>query len=138
MKHYLTNRNSDFGFDLFNAMDDFFAPVFSGRERYMNTDIKENENGYELSVDLPGFDKKDLSLTLKDGYLTVSAKRNDVDGEKDNYLRRERKVELSRSYYVGKDIAEDDINAKYVNGTLTLSVPKKEPKQPEQKTIRIE
>ena len=136
MKHYLTNRDSDFGFDLFNMMDDFFAPVFSGNSRYMSTDVKENDKEYIISIDLPGFEKEDLSLSLHDGYLTVSAKRED-DG-KDKYLRRERKIELSRSYYVGKSVTENDIKAKYQNGTLSLNIPKIESSTPERKMIKID
>lgn len=137
MKHYLTNRTSDFGFDLFDMMDDFFAPVFTTNNRYMSTDVKENDKEYVLSIDLPGFDREDLSLTLKDGYLTVSAKRGENEENTDKYLRRERKMEVSRSYFVGKDITEDDVNAKYLNGTLTLTVPKAEKKTIEPKTIKI-
>ena len=136
MKHYLTNRTSNFGFDLMDMMDDFFAPVFNTSSRYMSTDVKENDKEYTLYIDLPGFEKEDLSLSLKDGYVTVSAKKSGEDN--DTYLRRERKMELSRSYFVGKDITEDDVKAKYVNGTLTLTVPKAEKKIPETKTIRIE
>jgi HSP20 family molecular chaperone IbpA len=127
----------NFGFDLFDMMDDFFAPTIRSRANYMTTDVKETENGYLLSVDLPGFDKNDLSLTLKDGYLTVSAKREENE-DNDKYLRRERKMEMSRSFFVGKDLDEKDITAKYVNGTLELGVPKVSPKANEQKTIRID
>lgn len=136
MKHYLTSRPLDFGFDFMGMMDDFFAPIRT-HNSYMTTDVKENENGYVLSVDLPGFDKKDLSLTLKDGYLTVSAKREQND-DGSNFLRRERKMELSRAFYVGKDVTEDEITAKYVNGTLELNVPKASPEANVQKTIRID
>lgn len=137
MKHYLSTRPMNFGFDLFDMMDDFFAPTIRSRANYMTTDVKETENGYLLSVDLPGFDKNDLSLTLKDGYLTVSAKREENE-DNDKYLRRERKMEMSRSFFVGKDLDEKDITAKYVNGTLELGVPKVSPKANEQKTIRID
>ena len=63
MKHYLTNRTSNFGFDLMDMMDDFFAPVFNTSSRYMSTDVKENDKEYTLYIDLPGFEKEDLSLS---------------------------------------------------------------------------
>ena len=137
MRNFLTNRNSDFGFDLFNVFDDFFVPTFTGGNRYMNTDIKESDNGYELSIDMPGFDKSDLTLTLKDGYLTVSANKAQKD-EDGAYLKRERKMQCSRSYFVGKDVTEEDVKAKYLNGTLVLGIPKKQAKISEPKSIAIE
>lgn len=138
MRNFLTNRNSDFGFDFFNVFDDLFTPTLGRSNRYMSTDIKETDKGYELSIDMPGFDKSDLALTLKDGYLTVSANKVDKDENDKSYLRRERKMECSRSYYVGKDVTEDDVKAKYLNGTLFLEVPKKQPKINEPKKIEIE
>ncbi len=138
MKHYLTNRSNGFGFDIFDAMDDFFAPVFRTKESRMSTDVKETDAGYELSIDMPGFDKSELTLTLNDGYLTVSANKAEKDGDDKSYIRRERKMSYSRSYFVGKDVTEDDIKAKYLNGTLTLDIPKKAEKEKAPKTIAIE
>ena len=137
MKHYLTRSPNGFGFDLFDMMDDFFAPISKARERQMSTDVKETETGYELSIDMPGFDKSELSLTLNDGYLTVSANKVEKDEDK-SFLRRERKMSCSRTYYVGKDVTEDDVKAKYLNGTLTLDIPKAQPKEKTIKTITID
>ena len=137
MKHYLTSRPNGFGFDLFDMMDDFFAPISKVRERQMSTDVKETETGYELSIDMPGFEKNELSLTLNDGYLTVSANKVEKD-EDGSYVRRERKMSCSRTYYVGKDVTEDDVKAKYLNGTLTLDIPKAQPKEKTIKTITID
>lgn len=140
MRNYLSKRNNDLSFSRFfdDAFDDFFKPVFYGvRECSMKTDIKENENGYELMVDMPGFEKKDIALSLNNGYLTVEAKREERE-ENENFVRRERNFSCSRSFYVGDSVTEDDIKAKYNNGTLSLSVPKKEKKELQKKNIEIE
>lgn len=132
MKNYLTRKNDadlDFGF-WGNPFNDFFKPLFYGEENgTMNTDVRETENGYELSVDMPGFEKENISVTLNGGYLTVEAKREEKDDNKKNYLRRERSFSCSRSYYVGDSVTETDIKAKYNNGTLVVNVPKQEEKQ---------
>ena len=99
----------------------------------MKTDIKEMKDGYELEIDLPGFKKDEVTAELKDGYLTVSAAKG-LDEEEDDkktgrYIRRERYAgTLSRSFYVGDAVSEEDIHAKYEDGILKLSVPKKAPK----------
>ena len=139
MKNYLTRAGSnDWGWGLFDKMfDDFFKPTFYRESASMRTDVKETENGYELSVDMPGFEKQDINLTLNDGYLTVEAKREEKQ-ESDNYIRRERSCSYSRSYYVGDAVTEEDVKAKYDKGILTLSVPKKDKKEIPAKTIEIE
>jgi len=112
----------------------------------MKTDIKEHEHGYELEVSLPGYKKEDIHAELKDGYLTIQAattKNNDQKDEKTgNYIRRERySGSCSRSFYVGKDITQEDIKAKYENGILVLAIPKKDQKKveaEEKKYIAIE
>lgn len=138
MRNYLQRRENDpFNLSLFDAFDDFFAPTFSRRAKWvMATDIKENENGYQLSVDMPGFDKQDISLNLKDGYLTIEAKKEEKEDGK--YLRQERHCSCSRSYYVGENITEEDVKAKYINGTLEIDLPKKDKKAIETKNIEIE
>lgn len=132
MKNYLTRRNNEgdlFG-DWFNGFDDFFAPAYYAKAGEMRTDVKENEKDYEIKVDMPGFDKKDINLTLKDGYLTLSANREDKE-EDGKYVRRERKMSCSRSFYVGDAVKAEDVKAKYENGTLIFNVPKTEEKKPE-------
>lgn len=139
MRNYLQRRRDDnpFNFSLFDAFDDFFAPTFNTQAKgVMATDIKENDQGYQLLVDMPGFDKQDITLSLKDGYLTIEAKKEEKEDEK--YLHQERYCSCSRSYYVGDTITEDDVKAKYVNGTLEIDVPKKDKKAIETKTIEIE
>jgi HSP20 family molecular chaperone IbpA len=110
----------------------------------MKTDIREHENGFELDIDLPGYKKEDVKAQLKDGYLTISAEtkqNNDEKDEKGKFIRRERFYgTCSRSFYVGEDITEQDIKAKFEDGILKVSVPKKEakPEVEENKYIAIE
>ena len=111
--------------------------------RVMKTDLKEHEDGYELSVDLPGFKKDQIQLQLSNGYLTVSAAKGVEEEEKDKkgrLVHQERfSGSMSRSYYVGENLEEEDIKAKFENGVLTLDFPKVEQKKlPERKTIQIE
>ena len=111
--------------------------------RVMKTDLKEHEDGYELSVDLPGFKKDQIQLQLNNGYLTVSAAKGIEEEEKDKegrLVHQERFAgSMSRSYYVGENLEEEDVKAKFENGVLTLSFPKAEQKKlPERKTIQIE
>ena len=103
----------------------------------MSTDIKETEKGYQLAIDMPGFNKEELSLTLNDGYLTVSATKNDTTDD-DAFIRRERKMSCTRTYFVGKDVSEEDVKAKYQNGTLMLDIPKIQAKEKAVKTITID
>ncbi len=138
MRNFLTRRNQDYGMSIFDAFDDLFKPTFfSGSSNRMRTDIKETENGYELKIDMPDFDKKDINLSLDNGYLTVEAKKEERE-DNDKYIHRERSFSCSRSYYVGSNIVEEDIKAKYENGTLSLSVPKNDKKQIEKKNIQID
>ena len=139
MRNYLTNRNFN-TFDIFDDIfDNFFKPTtFSNKVGNMRADIKENEKEYELAVDLPGFEKKDINLTLNDGYLTISAKTEQKEEDNKNYIRRERVCSYQRSFYVGDVISEEDIKAKYNNGTLTLNIPKLERKEIPHKHIEID
>ena len=121
--------------------DDFYMPsVFGGKndplygkhaKNVMKTDVRETDNSYELDIDLPGFKKEDVSLKLDGGYLTISASKGLEKDEKEKkdgkYIRRERyEGQCSRSFYVGDAVTEQDISAKFENGTLKLTVPKKE------------
>ena len=139
MRNYLQRRNNDFfGLDFFSdVFDGFFAPSVVRSHDNMRTDVKETEKAYELAVDMPGFDKKDITVELKDGYLTVSASKQEKE-EDGKYVRRERSYSCSRSYYVGDGVTENDVKAKYNNGTLNLFVPKKEIKQIQGKNIEID
>ena len=131
-----------------NVFDDFFDFPSMPRQQQaisvMKTDVREHENGYELDVDLPGIKKENVQVKLEDGYLTISAstaQNNDEKDKKGSYIRRERfSGSYSRSFYVGEEVKETDIKAKFDNGVLQLSIPKPEalPKQPESKYIAIE
>lgn len=119
----------------------FFGGLTS-RAATMKTDIKEQDNGYELSVELPGFAKDDLSVELKDGYLTVSASKTENKDQKDEdgkYIRRERyQGSCRRSFYVGTNLTQDDVHAKFEDGVLKLTIPKKtETPEQERKAIEI-
>ena len=139
--------------DLF---DDFFDfPTFRDFDRadrklygkhangLMKTDVRENDGNYELDIDLPGFKKDEISLTLDNGYLIVGAAKTVNEDEKDSkgkMLRQERySGAMQRSFYVGDGINENDVKAKFEDGVLSLTFPKeKEPEIPEKKTIMIE
>lgn len=129
-----------------SLLDDFFGdPNGSGRHhmRYaapsnsiMKTDIKEAENDYEINIDLPGYKKEDVQAELKDGYLVITAKNESSTEDTDNkeYIRRERFYgTCSRSFYVGKDVRQEDISARFENGVLIMNVPKHVEKPVEEK-----
>ncbi|MBQ2922107.1 MAG: Hsp20/alpha crystallin family protein [Tyzzerella sp.] len=145
---------SIFGENLFDEFfDDFFDfPVFDdpamkkakkklyGRHaaNMMKTDVKEQDDHYEVDIDLPGFKKDELSLELKNGYLMINAAKGLDKEEKEEktgrFVRRERYAgSMSRSFYVGEGIRQEDIHAKYESGVLRLSIPK-----PEERKTQIE
>ena len=133
---------SIFGENLFDDFMDFpFDDDFWGRrnplygknaKRMMKTDIRETDGSYELDVDLPGFKKDEIKASLENGYLTISAAKGLDKDEKDKdgkYIRQERYAgAMSRSFYVGDEVTQEDIKAKYEDGILKLSIPKKEKK----------
>ena len=143
-----------FGENLLDVFDDFDRDFFCGfgrpehvlygknASRLMKTDVKETDEGYEGDVDLPGFTKDEIKLELNNGYLTISTEKSleKKDEKKGKVLRQERySGTMQRSFYVGSSITEEDIKAKYENGVLSLTLPKKEAKKvPEKKTILIE
>lgn len=105
---------------------------------FMRTDVKELEDTYELSIDLPGFSKEDIAAEIKDGYLTISVTRDSEDQEEKDgvYIRRERySGSMSRSFYVGEEMTEEDVKAKFNNGILSIEIPKEMPKKEEVKRI---
>lgn len=127
MKHYLQNRNNNY--DLFDAFDDFFKPMFFDESKDLRTDIKETDTSYELDMELPGYAKNEIKISLENGYLNVNATKQKKEENGKKYLRREISESTSRSYYVGTDVTRDQIKAKFGNGMLTLTVPKAAPKQ---------
>lgn len=130
--------------DPFDILSDVEAAIPKPAPLLMRTDIKESDTGYELSIDLPGCKKEDISAEIKDGYLRVSASREAESEEKDEqgtFIRKERfSGKTSRNFYVGDDISEDDIKAKFEDGVLRINVPKKEEKPvvEEKKSITID
>ena len=140
-----------------NLFDDFFDDFPMPREfrnmdrrlygknaaREMKTDVREHEDHFEVDIDLPGFKKDEITLTLENGYLTVGAAKGvnkDETDKKGKVIRQERYAgSLQRSFYVGDNLTEQDITARFENGVLSLSVPKAEAKKvPEKKAIMIE
>ena len=136
-----------------NMFDDFFSDPFGmmvpqtrdalyskHAKNLMKTDTRETEDSYELDVDLPGFKKDEVSIDLKDGYLTISAAKGldkDEEDKKGKYIRQERYAgACSRSFYVGKGVEPGEIGAKFENGILEISVPK-ETKKPEVKSTSV-
>ena len=138
-----------------NLFDDFFDdnfgmyPMWNGRnhlygkhaKNLMKTDVRETEDTYEVDVDLPGFKKDELSVELKDGYLTISAAKGldkDEQDKKGKYIRQERYAgACSRSFYVG-DVKPEEVSAKYEDGILKLTMPKQvKREQPKSSSIAI-
>ena len=141
--------------DLFDDFGDVFefSPAFRKQvaaARNISSDIKELADGYQIEMELPGFSKEEVKAQLKDGYLTITAEHNAENKEENNeegqkkeavkYIRRERYYgKCQRRFFVGKNLTEEDINAKFENGILTMYVPKEVKKpQVEEKFITIE
>lgn len=131
-----------------NLFDDFFDSSFPfyddkalrnaekklyGRkaEHLMKTDIKETDDGYEMMIDLPGFKKEEVKVSLENGYLTISAEKGldkeEQDKKTGHYIRKERYAgACTRSFYVGDGVTTDDIKGEFKHGILSLNIPKKE------------
>lgn len=141
--------------DLFDDFGDVFefSPAFRKQVAAtgnISSDIKELADGYQIEMELPGFAKEEVKAQLKDGYLTITAEHSAENKEENNeesqkkeavkYIRRERYYgKCQRSFFVGKNVTEEDINAKFENGILTMYVPKEVKKpQVEEKFITIE
>ncbi len=141
---------SIFGENLFDDWMDFSFPSIdkalygNHSQNVMKTDIRDTDQEYQLDIEMPGFKKEDIKAELKDGYLTIQAQRNQDRDEKDDkgrYIRRERySGSCQRRFYVGREITQEDIRARFDNGILKLTVPKREslPKTEENHYIAIE
>ncbi len=127
-----------------SLFDDFFTDYTPDAKKrnmaavqgVMKTDIKENDKEYELTIELPGYKKENVNAELKDGYLIINATNEKNEEEKDEkgYIRKERYYgSCQRSFFVGKNLKEEDIKAKFDNGVLTLNVPKEVERLPEEK-----
>ena len=140
-----------------NLFDEFFEDFPMPREfrnidrrlygknaaREMKTDVHEHEDHYEVDIDLPGFKKDEITLSLENGYLTVNAAKGLDEEEKDKkgkLIRQERYAgSMQRTFYVGDGLTETDVSARFENGVLSLSLPKAEARKlPEKKVIMIE
>ncbi len=143
---------SIFGENLLDDFMDFGRRDFEDIDRklygkragkIMKTDVRESDGNYELDVDLPGFKKDEIDITLDNGYLSIKASKGMDKDEKDHkgrLIRQERySGSMQRSFYVGENLKEEDVKAKFENGVLKLTVPKAEAKKiPEKKAIMIE
>ncbi|MCM1494851.1 MAG: Hsp20/alpha crystallin family protein [Bacteroides sp.] len=144
-------RPSIFGENLFDDWMDFpfgrnfgkelekeFFPVEKqlygkNAKNMMKTDVRDMEDHYEIDIDLPGFKKEEVNAELKDGYITISAakglEKEEKDQETGKYIRRERYAgSMSRSFYVGEDVTQEEVHARFEDGILQLTIPKKEEK----------
>lgn len=128
----------------FRDFDDIDRRLYGKNAAHvMKTDVHEKEEGYEVDIDLPGFKKDEIQLNLENGYLTVSAAKGldkDEQDKKGKVIRRERYAgSMQRSFYVGDALTEEDVKARFEDGVLKLSIPKKDAQAvPEKKTILIE
>ena len=122
MKNYIVRRNNDL-FD--NMWNDFFRS--GNNAQIMRTDIKEDETHYMMEVEVPGFEKQEISVDFENGYLTIEAKKEQTEEQPQEnnakYLHNERVESYSRSFYLG-DVDTANIKASYNQGVLTLNVPK--------------
>ncbi|SDB13073.1 Hsp20/alpha crystallin family protein [Eubacterium oxidoreducens] len=148
----LTTANNNLFDTFFNDpwfMDPWSAPDArrGDKKRYnsknlMLTDITESDQGYELEMELPGFDKSEIQATLEKGYLTITAeKKTEQTKEKDAYIRKERfSGTCQRTFFVGEELEQEDIKASFKDGILKLAIPKKEakPQVEERKCITIQ
>ena len=140
-----------------NLLDDWmpgFDDAFFGRksplygknaDHVMKTDIRETDENYEVDMDLPGFKKEEIQVSLENGYLSVSANKGlskeETEKKSGKVIRRERYTGgMTRSFYVGDALKQEDIKARFEDGVLRLLVPKKEKEEeiPESKYIAIE
>ena len=133
---------------MFPFDSDFFGkknPLYGKHAKnLMKTDVRETESSYEVDIDLPGFKKDEIKAQLENGYMTVSAAKGldkDEQDQKGKYIRQERYAgAMSRSFYIGEEVSQDEIRAKYENGILRLTIPKKDakPAAEQKKYISIE
>ncbi len=138
----LVPRKSGYGLDLFDDLFNFPAFKPLNTRDIMKTDIKEFEDNYSLTMDLPGYAKEDIKIEMEKGYLSITAEKEEEKEEKDkegNIIHQERYCgRCSRSFYVGENVSEEEIKAAYQSGTLTLTIPKVTKKVEPKKLINIE
>lgn len=128
--------------NFFNGFGDLFRFAVPAEKELnalrINTDVKENDESYDLDMELPGFDKSEVAIELKNGYLTVTATHSEEDTS--NFIRKERYTgSYARSIYLGNDINKEQIKASFINGVLKINIPKEAllPKESEENKIEI-
>ena len=134
-------RHEDNFFDVFDNFERKFFGNSSANLPAFRTDIKDADDKFVLEAELPGFDKEDISLDVKDGILTISAQHKEEKEDKDEkgqYIRRERRYGSFRRSFDVTGIDENGITAAYSNGILPLNLPKTVPAVPETRRIAIE
>ena len=136
-------EDSWFDFPPFRELENMDRKLYGRHAAHeMKTDVREHEDHYEVDINLPGFKKDEISLDLENGYLTINAAKavEQEKGRMGKIIRQERyEGSLQRCFFLGENITENDITARFENGVLTLTVPKKEtPKLPDRKRIAIE
>ena len=121
--------------------EDEFDRAFYGRKNpfggkkaanLMKTDVREHDDSYEIDIDLPGFDKEDINLNLNEGYLTINAAKtyDKEDKKRGKVIRQERyQGAMTRSFYVGDQVTQEEIKAGFKNGVLKVTLPKKDEKK---------
>ncbi|CUH95553.1 hypothetical protein P22_1624 [Propionispora sp. 2/2-37] len=129
----------DFFNQVFNQFfrEDFFAP-FTAAGNNFRVDLKETADSYVIKADLPGIKKEDITIRFANDYLTIAAKLDEeTETREDSYLRRERRYgEFNRSFYI-RNVRDENIDAEFTDGVLTISLPKREITAPGTKTIPI-
>ncbi|WP_053955508.1 Hsp20/alpha crystallin family protein [Inediibacterium massiliense] len=141
-KNQMLRRNYDL-FNMENFFEDFFTHSFFAPMNttmgQMKVDIKEKENEYIVEAELPGVNKEEIHIDLKDDRLTISVEKNEVTNEeKENYIRKERKYgSMMRNFYI-ENVEPEKVAAQFNNGILSICLPKKEASQIKGKKIDIQ
>ncbi len=140
--------------DIFDEMDNIFGDRFwngmceanrsgqtENKTSLMKTDVIEKDNCYELEAELPGFNKEDITIDLKNDLLTISATHSENNDEKDKegkYIRRERRSSSYQRSFRVEGLKPEDLIAQYRNGVLTVNIPKKEALPEKEEATKIE
>ena len=133
-------RNEASLFDYLDNMERSFFGDMTQNLAQFRTDILDRGDHYELQAELPGFEKEDINIDIKDDYLTISAEHSSNDEEKDekgNYIRRERSFGSYKRSFGISNVEHDGISAEYKNGVLTIELPKKKAEEPVSKRLEI-
>ncbi|PNT91110.1 Hsp20/alpha crystallin family protein [Clostridium thermosuccinogenes] len=133
----MVRRNDPWGIRDF--MDSFFSEPFFLESTGIRADIRETDKEYIVDAEIPGVNKENIKLELRDDVLTISVERNEqINEERENYIRRERRYgSYSRSFYV-ENVKNEDVKAKYANGVLTITLPKQEGGKDNRRRIEIQ